>query len=72
MSEEILAPLAGKIIQLNLEVGATVEEDEEIMVIEAMKMETPVYAPAGGTVKEIRVAEGDEVAEEQVLALIDA
>ena len=70
MSEEILAPLAGKIIQLNLEVGTTVEEDEEIMVIEAMKMETPVFAPVTGKVKEIRVAEGDEVAEDQVLAII--
>lgn len=72
MSEEILAPLAGKIIQLNLEVGVTVEEDEEIMVIEAMKMETPVFAPVGGTVREILVAKGDEVAEDQVLAVIDA
>ena len=72
MSAEILAPLAGKIIQLNLEVGATVEEDEEIMVIEAMKMETPVFAPVAGKVQEIRVAEGDEVAEDQVLAVIDA
>ena len=71
MSEEILAPLAGKIIQLDLEVGATVEEDEEIMVIEAMKMETPVFAPVGGTVKEVKVDEGDEVAEDQVLAIID-
>ncbi|MGD8267920.1 MAG: acetyl-CoA carboxylase biotin carboxyl carrier protein subunit [Desulfobacterales bacterium] len=71
MSAEILAPLAGKIVQLDLEVGVTVEEDEEIMVIEAMKMETPVFAPVGGTVKEIRVAEGDEVAEDQVLAVID-
>jgi biotin carboxyl carrier protein len=71
MSEEILAPLAGKIIQMNLEVGATVEEDEEILVIEAMKMETPVYAPIGGTVKEIRADEGDEVEEDQVLAIID-
>jgi biotin carboxyl carrier protein len=71
MSEEILAPLAGKIIQLNLEVGATVEEDQEIMVIEAMKMETPVFAPVGGTVKELKVDEGDEVDEDQVLAIID-
>ncbi len=71
MSAEILAPLAGKVIQLNLEVGATVEEDEEIMVIEAMKMETPVFAPCGGKVKEILVAEGGEVAEDQVLAIVD-
>ncbi|MDJ0990859.1 MAG: acetyl-CoA carboxylase biotin carboxyl carrier protein subunit [Desulfobacterales bacterium] len=72
MSEEILAPLAGKVIQINLEVGATVEEDEEILVIEAMKMETPVFAPLGGQVKEVRVGEGDEVEEDQVLVVIDA
>ena len=71
MAEEILAPLAGKIIQLSLEVGATVEEDEEILVIEAMKMETPVFAPMSGTIKEVRVDEGDEVEEDQVLAVID-
>ena len=71
MSAEILAPLAGKIIQLNLEVGGTVEEDEEILVIEAMKMETPVFAPFSGKVKEIKVDEGDEVEEDQVLVIID-
>ncbi len=72
MSEEILAPLAGKIIQLNIAVGSTVEEDEEILVIEAMKMETPVFAPVGGTVITISVNTGDEVAEDQVLAVIDS
>ena len=72
MSEEILAPLAGKVIQINLEIGATVEEDEEILVIEAMKMETPVFAPLAGKVKEVKVGEGDEVEEDQVLAIIDA
>jgi biotin carboxyl carrier protein len=71
MPEEITAPLAGKIVQMNLEVGATVEEDEEILVIEAMKMETPVYAPLSGTIKEVNVDEGDEVEEDQVLAVID-
>jgi acetyl-CoA carboxylase biotin carboxyl carrier protein len=71
MAEEILAPLAGKIIQLDLEVGKHVEEDEEVLVIEAMKMETPVFAPCSGTVAEIQVQEGDEVEEDDVLAVID-
>ncbi|MBL0712691.1 MAG: acetyl-CoA carboxylase biotin carboxyl carrier protein subunit [Desulfosarcina sp.] len=71
MSEEILAPLAGKIIQMDLEVGKTVEEDEEILVIEAMKMETPVFAPCSGTVREIRVKKGGDVEEDDVLAIID-
>jgi len=71
MAEEILAPLAGKIIQLNLEVGQSVEEDEEVLVIEAMKMETPVFAPVSGTVAEVKVKPGDEVEEDDVLALLD-
>jgi biotin carboxyl carrier protein len=71
MSEEILAPLAGKIIQMDLAVGQTVEEDEEILVIEAMKMETPVFAPCSGTIKEIKVKKGDDVEEDDLLALIE-
>jgi len=71
MAEEILAPLAGKIIQIQIETGATVEEDDDALVIEAMKMETPVYIPCDGTVKEIRVSVGDEVEEDDVLAVID-
>ena len=71
MAEEILAPLAGKIVKINLEVGARVEEDDEAMVIEAMKMETPIFVPCDGTVKKIRVKEGDEVEEDDVLAVIE-
>ena len=71
MAQEILAPLAGKIVQLNIEVGAKVEEDDEALVIEAMKMETPVYVPCNGTVKELKVAKGDEVEEDDLLAVID-
>jgi acetyl-CoA carboxylase biotin carboxyl carrier protein len=71
MAEEILAPLAGKIIQLNMAAGQSVEEDEEVLVIEAMKMETPVFAPVSGTITEVRVKQGDEVEEDDVLALID-
>lgn len=71
MAQEITAPLAGKVVQLNIEVGAKVEEDDEALVIEAMKMETPVFVPCDGTVKEIRIKEGDEVEEDDVLAIIE-
>jgi acetyl-CoA carboxylase biotin carboxyl carrier protein len=71
MAHEIVAPLAGKILQVNLEVGGKVEEDEEALVIEAMKMETPIYSPGNGTVKEVRVIEGDTVEEDDVLAVIE-
>ncbi|MDH3344543.1 MAG: acetyl-CoA carboxylase biotin carboxyl carrier protein subunit [Desulfobacteraceae bacterium] len=71
MTHEIVAPLDGKVFQLKINPGDTVEEDEEILVIEAMKMETPIFVPCDGTVREIRVQEGDEVAEDDILAIID-
>ncbi len=71
MSEDVLAPLSGKIISISLEPGAAVEEDDEIMVIEAMKMETPVFAPCSGTASKIAVKEGDNVEEDDLLAVID-
>jgi acetyl-CoA carboxylase biotin carboxyl carrier protein len=71
MTQEIVAPLDGKVFQLKIKAGDRVEEDEEILVIEAMKMETPIFVPCDGTVREIRVKEGDEVTENDVLAIID-
>jgi acetyl-CoA carboxylase biotin carboxyl carrier protein len=71
MTREILAPLDGKVLQLKIIPGDAVEEDEEILVIEAMKTETPVFAPCDGFVKEVRVKEGDDVTENDVLTVID-
>jgi len=71
MSEDVLAPLSGKIVSLSVEPGAAVEEDDEILVIEAMKMETPIFAPCSGTVSKIAVKEGDAVEEDDLLAIID-
>jgi len=71
VTQEIQAPLAGKIIQMDLQVGQSIEEDEEVLVIEAMKMETPVFAPCSGTIKEVKVKQGDNVEEDDVLAIID-
>jgi biotin carboxyl carrier protein len=71
VAQEIQAPLAGKIIQMDLQVSQSVEEDEEVLIIEAMKMETPVFAPCSGTIKEIKVKQGDNVEEDDVLAIID-
>lgn len=71
MAEEVLSPLAGKIVAVNIEAGAEVEEDEEILIIEAMKMETPIYAPCDGKVAQLKVKEGDEVDEDDLLAVIE-
>jgi len=71
MAEKITAPLSGKIVSITIEVGQNVEEDEEAMVVEALKMETSIYVPCDGTVKEITVKVGDEVEEDDVLAIIE-
>lgn len=71
MSQEVTAPLSGKIVSVNVQVGESVEEDQDIIVIETMKMETLVYAPCDGTVREIRVKAGDAVSEDDMLAVID-
>jgi acetyl-CoA carboxylase biotin carboxyl carrier protein len=52
-------------------VGDTVEEDDEIMILESMKMEIPVLAPEDGTIKEILVQEGDSVVEDQTVAKLE-
>ena len=68
---ELLAPLAGKVWDVLVEVGAKIEEDDEVLIIEALKMENTVYATSGGTVKEIKVKKGDSVEDGDVLIVIE-
>jgi len=63
--------MVGKILTLVANIGDHVEEDDTVLIMEAMKMEIEVVAPASGTVAEIRVAVGDSVDPETVLATID-
>ncbi len=68
---DVTVPMEGKIVAVKVNVGDKVEEDDEVAVIEAMKMEMPVPSPADGVVKEIRVKVGDKCAAEQVLMVIE-
>jgi oxaloacetate decarboxylase alpha subunit len=60
--EPLLAPLAGNIFKVGVSVGQKVAEGEVLIILEAMKMETEVKAPRSGTIKGIKVAEGNAVA----------
>ncbi len=71
MATTVEAPMVGKILKIEKQVGDRVEEDDVVMVMEAMKMEIPIVAPAGGTIKEIKVSPGQAVEAEQALAVID-
>jgi acetyl-CoA carboxylase biotin carboxyl carrier protein len=67
MSIEIKAPMTGKIVSIVINLGDKVNAEDEVVIMDAMKMEIPIYAPAEGTVKEINVKEGDSVKTDQVL-----
>ena len=71
MAEEVLAPLAGNIWQILVEVGASVKEDDELFIVEAMKMENLVYASCDGKITKIKVKEGDQVDEDAVVMVIE-
>ena len=71
MTEDLLAPLSGTIWKITVALDEAVEEDDEVLIIEALKMETPVYAPCDGKVNEIYVREGDAVEEDQPLLSIE-
>jgi len=71
MATDVLAPLAGNVWEVLVQVGEDVEEDDELVIIEALKMENPVYAPCDGKVSEIRVKKGDVVEDDDVLMIIE-
>lgn len=63
--------MVGKILKIEKNIGDHVDEDEVIIVMEAMKMEIPIVAPATGTLKEVKVSPGQAVEAEQELAVIE-
>jgi acetyl-CoA carboxylase biotin carboxyl carrier protein len=68
---EVKAPMVGKILSVKVKPGDSVDEGDELVILEAMKMEMPIVAPEDGTVKEVKVAEGDTVETETVLVVLD-
>lgn len=71
MATSVTAPMVGKILKIEAATGTAVEEDDVIIVMEAMKMEIPVVAPAGGTVSAIKVEVGQSVEAGEELAEIE-
>lgn len=68
---EITAPMGGKIIDVKVKPGDAVNEGDEVVILEAMKMELPVVANESGTVKEIKCNSGDAVEAEAVLVVLE-
>lgn len=68
---EIKTEMAGNLWKLLVSVGDTVEEGEDVAILESMKMEIPIAADEDGTVKEIKFAEGDFVDEDEVVVVLE-
>jgi len=69
---DTLSPVTGSVWKIEKKVGDIVQEGDEIMIMESMKMEIPVTAPAAGKISNINVNESDGVEEDQVVAVIEA
>ena len=68
----VKSEIAGNVWKIQTKPGDRVEADGEIMILESMKMEIPVLSPRAGTIKEIRVSEGEAIDEGQLVAILDA
>ncbi len=66
----IKSEISGNVWKILKAPGEAVAEEEPVMILESMKMEIPVMAPRDGVVASITVAEGDTVAEDQVVATL--
>jgi len=66
----ISAPMPGKILKVLVQPGAQVKNGQNIMVLEAMKMENEILSPSDGVVREVKVKEGDNVNTGDTLAVI--
>ncbi|HUQ73959.1 MAG TPA: acetyl/propionyl/methylcrotonyl-CoA carboxylase subunit alpha [Burkholderiales bacterium] len=70
-SGSLSAPMPGRVIKLMVAAGAKVEKGQPLLILEAMKMEHTITAPAAGTVKEIHYAAGEQVLEGAELVRIE-
>jgi biotin carboxyl carrier protein len=70
-SGEVRSPLSGKLVSFDVKAGQRVEEGAQVATIEAMKMNTYVFAPKGGTVTTLAATPGEAVEENETLLFID-
>ena len=67
---EVRSPMPGNILQVNVNPGDAVKEGQQLMILEAMKMENEILAPVAGRVTSIGVAKGSSVESGALLCTI--
>lgn len=68
---DVKAEISGNVWKIEAAIGDMLAEDGEIAILESMKMEIPIIAPEDGKLVEILVAEGDAVADGDIIARIE-
>jgi biotin carboxyl carrier protein len=71
MSKQIVAPMPGKVVDILVKEGDEVLEYQDVLILEAMKMENAIPSPMAGKVKEIKVNNEATVAAQQVLMVLE-
>jgi len=67
---KVTSPMPGNILAVNVSAGQAVKEGDVMFILEAMKMENEIVAPASGTVKQVLVSQGAVVETDAVLAVL--
>lgn len=70
-ANDVPSPLAGRVVAVVAQPGQAVKEGENLLTLEAMKMNTQINAPRDGVVKAVKVAVGDAVEEGQALVTLE-
>jgi acetyl-CoA carboxylase biotin carboxyl carrier protein len=68
---KVVTEIAASVWKIEVAAGAAVEEGDTILLLESMKVEIPVTAPRAGRVASLLVEEGEQVAEGQIVAMLE-
>ncbi len=69
--DKVFAPMPGRIVKITVAVGDSVTERQQLVIVEAMKMENPVLAPSAGKVKAVHFSAGDQVDTDSPIVELD-
>ena len=69
-SEVVKALMQGLVVDIKVKIGEKVKAGDEIVILEAMKMENPIVAPCDGVIDVIKVTKGDKVNTDDILAVL--
>jgi biotin carboxyl carrier protein len=69
--QSIVAPMPGKVVRILAAAGESVEANQGLLVVEAMKMQNEIRSPKAGKVVEVKVASGEAVNSGQVLLVVE-